>query len=96
MADPAVEVVVRVGAVVAGRAALELDKNFFTPDFTWEDLGALLFPAAGAVVQADAPTVPATDNLSVLDNSFTKWKSEMRTEVLNGVDTTVPPEQRNP
>src|SRR6185503_419410 len=64
-----------------------LDEHIFAAYFTDKDLGPLLFPAAGAVVQADAPAVPAADDFALLDNAFTQWEAQMGAEVLDGMNT---------
>jgi hypothetical protein len=50
---------------------LHLNPDFFSSKLYRKHFRALLFPAAGAIIKADMPAVPAADDLTVLDNSFT-------------------------
>ena len=50
---------------------------------------------ARSILQSDVPAMPTADHLARLHDSLTQGKSEVRTEVLYGVDAAVPSEQRN-
>ena len=38
------------------------------------------------------PSVPGADDFSILDDAFAEWKTEMRAQVFQCVDLTVPAE----
>src|SRR5712691_4386435 len=80
------------GFVCRKQLTLNLYENFATPNFTFPHFGTFALAAAGAVFDADVPAMPAADHLAGLHDAFAQGKSEVWTEVLDGVDVVVPPE----
>jgi hypothetical protein len=74
-------------------SALDLHVHVAIAHFTWEDLCAFALTTAGSVLQTDVPAVPAADHFAGLHNALTQRKSEMRAEVLDGINAVIPAEK---
>jgi hypothetical protein len=93
----------REGQVEAGSFALwqpsvesrYLDVNVAVAHFARENFCPFTLAPAGSVFQADVPAVPAADHLAGLNDAFTQRKSEMRAEVLDGINGVVPAKERD-
>ena len=85
----------RVCVVAKASSASNLNEHVLATNFACEDFRALLFPAAGAIVQADAPAVPAANDFAFLNETFAQWKAEMGAKVLDGVNAALPLKQGN-
>ena len=76
-------------------SASNLNEHVLATNFACEDFRALLFPAAGAIVQADAPAVPAAYDFAFLNDAFAQGKAEMGAKILDGVNAALPLKQGN-
>ena len=63
--------------------------------FARKNFCAFALPPAGSVFQSDVPAVPAADHFAGLNDAFTQGKSEMRAEVLDGINGVVPAKERD-
>jgi hypothetical protein len=72
-----------------------LNPHVLASHFDRKHLRSLFFPAAGAVIEADAPAVPAANNLAFLHDALAQGKAQMRAKILDGVKSALPSKQRN-
>jgi hypothetical protein len=70
-----------------------MDVNPVFPDFAGKHFGVFPLTRAGAVFEADVPSVPIADDLAELDYAFAQRKAKMRAEVFKCEDAVFPAEQ---
>ena len=76
-------------------ASSHLNEHVFAADFDRKHFRALLLSAAGTVIEADAPAVPAADDVALLHDAFAQWKAQVRAKIFDGVNASFPSKQRN-
>jgi hypothetical protein len=67
-------------------------KNLTVPNLALPDLGPIPLAEATAVLQLDVPAVPTANDFTHLHDAFTQGKTQVRAQVFERVNLTVPSE----